>query len=236
MIPALKGIVALGPHKHRDSRKRADADYDSATKNIGRLMRVSYVGKVSDSKVQRAATDAALATSSQQKEELRKQANETFGVDPFIHEPWLASAVSANVRQSVELIKTIPETYFGRIEASVTRGVIAGKRAEEIAQDLKNHFLDAGADEFVKMEARAGLIARDQVNKFFGNLAKLRQEDLGVKAYIWRTSLDERVRPSHAAREGKRFSWDNPPEDGHPGQPINCRCVADPVLEELSTE
>jgi len=47
---------------------------------------------------------------------------------------------------------------------------------------------------------------------------------------VWRGILDARERPEHVAREGKEFSWKNPPDDGHPGEPINCRCTAEPVL------
>lgn len=45
--------------------------------------------------------------------------------------------------------------------------------------------------------------------------------------YIWRTEEDDRVRSSHAQREGQIFAWDEPPEGGHPGEDYNCRCVAE---------
>jgi len=48
------------------------------------------------------------------------------------------------------------------------------------------------------------------------------------KYYVWRTVGDNRVRSSHAQREGEVFAWDNPPEGGHPGQDYNCRCRAEP--------
>jgi len=47
--------------------------------------------------------------------------------------------------------------------------------------------------------------------------------------YIWRTVGDEKVRGSHAARNGKVFQWAKPPEGGHPGEDHNCRCWAEPV-------
>ncbi|MBD3661803.1 MAG: minor capsid protein, partial [Arenibacter algicola] len=47
--------------------------------------------------------------------------------------------------------------------------------------------------------------------------------------YIWRTRGDGKVRSSHADRDGKVFSWDDPPEGGHPGEAPNCRCRAEPV-------
>jgi hypothetical protein len=46
--------------------------------------------------------------------------------------------------------------------------------------------------------------------------------------YIWRTAGDDKVRASHAANDGKIIAWDNPPTTGHPGEDINCRCVAEP--------
>lgn len=45
--------------------------------------------------------------------------------------------------------------------------------------------------------------------------------------YIWRTRRDSKVRSSHAANDGKIFSWDNPPSTGHPGVGYGCRCRAE---------
>ncbi len=45
--------------------------------------------------------------------------------------------------------------------------------------------------------------------------------------YIWRTVGDEKVRGNHAQREARIFSWDNPPDGGHPGEDYNCRCWAE---------
>lgn len=47
--------------------------------------------------------------------------------------------------------------------------------------------------------------------------------------YIWRTQRDGDVRPSHAANEGRIFSWNNPPPTGHPGEDYGCRCYAEPI-------
>lgn len=46
--------------------------------------------------------------------------------------------------------------------------------------------------------------------------------------YTWRTAHDERVRPAHAANEGRVFAWSDPPPTGHPGHDPNCRCTAEP--------
>jgi hypothetical protein len=51
--------------------------------------------------------------------------------------------------------------------------------------------------------------------------------------YIWRTWDDDKVRPEHAANNGKIFAWDNPPPTGNPGETFGCRCWAEPYGAEL---
>jgi len=64
---------------------------------------------------------------------------------------------------------------------------------------------------------------------FAGLINQLRQEDLGIERYIWRSQDDARVRASHAEYDDHVFRWDEPPEGGHPGQAHNCRCYAEPI-------
>lgn len=49
-----------------------------------------------------------------------------------------------------------------------------------------------------------------------------------TERYIWRTREDEKVRASHAANDGRIFSWDDPPLTGNPGDEYGCRCWAEP--------
>ena len=54
-----------------------------------------------------------------------------------------------------------------------------------------------------------------------------------MQQYQWLTSQDERVRPSHVANSGGLFDWASPPPDtGHPGEDILCRCNAVAVLTQ----
>jgi SPP1 gp7 family putative phage head morphogenesis protein len=64
---------------------------------------------------------------------------------------------------------------------------------------------------------------------FAGLINQLRQQDLGIETYIWRSRDDAKVRDRHAANDDRLFRWDTPPEGGHPGQAHNCRCHAEPV-------
>lgn len=70
------------------------------------------------------------------------------------------------------------------------------------------------------------------LNSVIGDVSQDAQSLHGMGEYIWRTAGDGKVRSSHADRDGKTYSWDNPPEGGHPGEAPNCRCTAEDVEQD----
>lgn len=157
--------------------------------------------------------------------------------------------------RNFELIRSLTDTYIQKVNDLVTDGVRNGTRWEDLAPQIK-------ALEQRLSVTRARLIARDQVSKLNGELARRRQMDAGVEEYTWSTSGDERVRgnplgpyakaiPSHYLMDGKVCRWDNPSvynlngewvprtskmSPAHPSQEIQCRCVGLPRMEELWQE
>ena len=77
---------------------------------------------------------------------------------------------------------------------------------------------------------RADKIAHNEIGNIDGRMCKQRQRANGITHYQWRTVRDERVRPWHEEREGKIFSWDKPPFDGHPREAPFCRCEPAPCI------
>jgi uncharacterized protein with gpF-like domain len=71
---------------------------------------------------------------------------------------------------------------------------------------------------------------------FAGLINQLRQQDLGIERYIWRSHDDTKVRDSHADFDDQVFRWDEAPAGGHPGQAHNCRCYAEPVRPDASDD
>lgn len=174
----------------------------------------------------------AKAVSEFQKRQLARQLGQELGiaVDRGIND-----RIRRFVGENVSLIKSQPQAIFDDVEKNIINGMRAGLRHEEIADNLIER---AGVS-----ESRAALIARDQVLKFNGELNQVRQKNLGISKYVWNTVGDERVREEHAARDGQIFSWDDPPGDpsdpadaGHPGDSINCRCFAEPILPDEESE
>lgn len=149
-----------------------------------------------------------------------------YGVDIFPREPSLLDALTNWESQNIGLIRSIPEQSLERMHGKIVNAVRTGRANREIVAELQR--------EFDISRNRAELIARDQVGKLNGQLTQERQTSIGVGEYRWRGSLDERERDEHVAREGKTFKWSEPPWDGHPGEPIQCRCTAEAVLPLLA--
>ena len=167
-----------------------------------------------------------------QREEFATMVQEAAGIQlGSILDRKMGARVGAATAQNVSLIKSIPQKYFDEVEKLTVSSLAAGRRHEEIAKDIEERFDVA--------KSSAKLVARDQTLSFYGEVNKARQEALGVERYIWRTVNDERVRSVHAEFDGNVYSWDDPPGDGspqegtHPATAINCRCYAEPVLDDL---
>lgn len=135
----------------------------------------------------------------------------------------IQAAVAEATAANIGLIMSIPTQYLEKVGNSVMDNFIDGTRWEDLAKAIEQ----VGD----VTESRAKLIARDQTSKMNGAFNEVRQTSLGIDKYIWQTSGDERVREDHAANDGQVFSWDNPPATGHPGEDIQCRCVAVPYFD-----
>jgi SPP1 gp7 family putative phage head morphogenesis protein len=148
-----------------------------------------------------------------------------YGVDIFKAEPWLNEVLRAWEAENIKLIKSIPKQALDRMHGRIVAAVRSGTPTAKLTEWIR--------DEYGVTRNRADLIARDQVGKLNGQLTEERQTGIGVEEYKWRGSLDERERDEHVEREGQTFSWKEPPSDGNPGEPIQCRCWAEPVLPLL---
>ncbi len=101
------------------------------------------------------------------------------------------------------------------------------------AHDAIKKGLDVGAELgrlAAKAKRRMAVLARRHVLRLGGRVNKIVQRTVGIKRYTWRTVGDNRVRPEHVKREGRIFSWSDPPSGGHPGEDWMCRCWAVPVM------
>lgn len=131
--------------------------------------------------------------------------------------------------RNIALIKNLGTEQSQQLEQLLSNVSSFAVRHEELAPEIQK-VLDVG-------DSRAQLIARDQILKINSQAQQLSQTSAGIEEYTWRTSEDERVRDSHQELDGTVHGWDDPPivdgEAVHPGEAIQCRCVAIPRIPLL---
>lgn len=158
------------------------------------------------------------------RDEWRAQLKSALGID-LTADPDLAPLVDRFRRRQTTLITSLAKDKVERV-ATVLRDAGSDTRVEQVQARIVEQ---TGAT-----ESRAALIARTETVTFNSQLTQARHESAGITEFEVSTSRDERVRPSHAALEGRRFSYADPPiVDGEawiPGQTFNCRCTCIPVL------
>ena len=143
----------------------------------------------------------------------------------YLSDLYVAPLLERAIEENVALIRTIGPRYHQAIKDEVLRITATGVGDREaLAQSLTRAYNTTGYN--------LRRLTRDQTSKVIGSLSKIRQEEVGIRRYQWSTSKDERVRQSHRDNEGQIFSWNDPPAGtGHPGNDVQCRCVAVPVLD-----
>lgn len=224
LIPLLKSL---------ESNYATDGYADQISQLIGRLS-LKY-SNITFQYGKSAAEKMVKSVSGKNQKAFNKLVNKAVGVDlsTILVDEGLNDFLDAQINKNTTLIKSIPDEYFKSIETVVMNGTVNGLRWEQIAREIGG--IKDISSVNGKLQNRIKLIARNETSNINASINKRRQEKLGIESFKWVTSKDERVRDSHAKLDGKVFDWDNPPiVDGvptTPGRPINCRCVAVPVIK-----
>ena len=148
-------------------------------------------------------------------------------------------AMEVTSLETASLIRTIPSLYIGKVANAVFRDFKGEEFPEKrtLAEEIK-HIGNVSTK-------RAEFIATDQIAKMNSMFVERQSKALGSESYVWKARMDLRtvgnpvglypkgnaMHNDHYHRDGEVFSWDNPPPDGHPGRPINCRCEAMPLID-----
>lgn len=144
----------------------------------------------------------------------------------------LKEAVTASIAENVTLIKSIPQQYHTQIEGAVMRSIQPGGNG---LQDVRA----AVTERLGITKRRADMIATDQVRKATTSANSARAKALGIRKFQWlHSGGGAEPRKLHQELDGMTFSYDDLPvidertgERGLPGQLINCRCVAIPIVD-----
>jgi SPP1 gp7 family putative phage head morphogenesis protein len=239
LYPALPALV-MEANNTKPVVDRADDYSDNLTQLIQSLS-VSIDKNNPIPSIPTMTLDIGQKTSKWNQAQWQKTMKQVTGVNTAQYEPWLQSQLKSFSGENVSLIKSLKDQNLTSIEGMTQRALRSGQRHEEIARQIEA--------QYETTRNRAKLIARDQVSKLNGQLTQLRQNDIGINEYIWRTSGDERVRSNHKVMDGKKCRWDDPTVfwngaawvsrktisgiELHPGGDYQCRCWAEPVFDSI---
>jgi SPP1 gp7 family putative phage head morphogenesis protein len=215
----------------RGDALHTDAGQGKRIRELVNQARDKLRAQVHPNEIDRLAQQFATQTSTYQRVQLNRQTQAALGVDVFHNDQGLAQRFESFAAENVALITDLPERIAANVEKVTTR-VLAATETATLNGDLAEQL----NKEFGFGERRSEIIARDQIGKLYGQVNATRQQDLGITKFVWRTSEDERVRPEHEALDGQTFSYDDPPDEGLPGEPILCRCSAEPVFDDILGE
>ena len=210
---------------HDSSVRRYDADEGKKIKEAAERAKARLKESISTSRLEKIAEKIGRQTSDYQKGQLTKSIKAAVGVELPSRDSKTGTLLEGFVQENVSLISGIPDRVVDEVATSITRAVRRGSNPNDLAKELSKKF---GYE-----ENRAKRIAQDQIKTLYAQVNIVRQKELGLNSFFWRTMQDERVRPEHAEREGKKYSYDDPPEGELPGEAINCRCYPDPDFSSI---
>jgi SPP1 gp7 family putative phage head morphogenesis protein len=158
----------------------------------------------------------------------RRDVDRVLGVDlaAVVRDEDLEAYLDAAATRNTNLIESLSQRQVARVKQIMLDAITRGQSV----QDTRKLMVDS----FGIADSHAQLIARDQTAKLTSDLNRIRHTQAGIERYTWRTSLDERVRPRHRALEGNVYEYGEATgaESGlPPGQPIQCRCIAQAIVD-----
>jgi len=221
----LPAIVAARDQALKADALRADAGYGDLLGLAIDGIRIRVAARISEQAAAEVSESFARRVAEFNRTQVDRHFTAVLGIPVLRQERWLEEKLSAFVTGNVSLIKDITDKGIADLSSMLMARVEAGDSNRTIAAAVQERLGVTGR--------RARFIARDQVAKLNGKLTELRQKEAGVEEYIWRAVKDGATRASHLQNDGKRFRWDSPPATGHPGEDYQCRCTAEPVLEEF---
>lgn len=161
-------------------------------------------------------------------------ANGNVGIVPQFTEA-MRQQLTAELTTNVDLgIRGWAAQRIPELRRRVEENVFLGMRTDRLARIIES--------EFGVGKRKAAFLADQETGLLMAKYRKARYQDVGVQEYIWQTSNDVRVRPDHAALNGKRFNFNAPPitdratgRRNNPGEDYRCRCVPRAILNLIPT-
>lgn len=198
--------------------------------------KTNYLEKIGDFLARRMVTQLRVHNARSWREAARKSSR---GREIYLAlQEELRGPVGIRVQQIIgenaKLISSVPSKVAESLVTEIANYEQQGLRPETIAKHLR-----ARVPQLTR--SRVALIARTETGKAASAITEARSLDIGIPAYLWDTSQDQRVRKSHQLMQDVIVFWNDPPapeqlahldSEGHyhAGNIYNCRCGALPIV------
>lgn len=133
-----------------------------------------------------------------------------------------------NYNRNLDVLKNgeVPKSTLNALKQDIANNR-ASQEIKDIVKSIENGtYTNADVDKLQKwLTKRNENLARNETGNLYAQECKDLMIENGIEHFVWHTMKDDRVRESHAEREGLVFSIN----DELPGEDFNCRCWAEPI-------
>nr|DAI08856.1 MAG TPA: Minor capsid component [Caudoviricetes sp.] len=133
-----------------------------------------------------------------------------------------------NYNRNLDVLKNgeVPKSTLNALKQDIANNR-ASKEIKDIVKSIENGtYTQNDINNLQKwLTKRNENLARNETGNLYAQEVKDLMIENGIEHFVWHTMKDDRVRESHAEREGLVFSIN----DELPGEDFNCRCWAKPI-------
>jgi len=227
----------LGELQASTADKFADAqagNFAAILLRLSRQVQKKLLKQFPDKRIEAMTSKMLGKLDSRSKQEFYARVAKATGIDvtALIAKEGLKSTTNALMLETAQWIKTLRDETFQTFTNNTLFAMSQGDSLSSVVDQF---------DDIVKnRKNHAKFLARNQVQNYNSITTKVRAQNLGITKAVWETAGDERVRPSHAARDGKEFDLAEglySSTDGVsllPGADYNCRCGYRLVIPETA--
>lgn len=133
-----------------------------------------------------------------------------------------------NYNRNLDVLKNgeVPKSTLNALKQDIANNR-ASQEIKDIVKSIENGtYTQNDINNLQKwLTKRNENLARNETGNLYAQECKDLMIENGIEHFVWHTMKDDRVRESHAEREGLVFSIN----DELPGEDFNCRCWAKPI-------
>lgn len=229
----------LGQIQVRTVEKFADAQTGNFAAILLRLSKAaqkSILKQFGDDRIDTISQAVLAKLDKKSKEEFYKRVAAKTGINltDLIAKEGMKATTNALMTETAQWIKTLRDDTFQKFTNNTLFAMSQGESLDTIVSQFD--------DVVSERKNHAKFLARNQVQNYNSITTKIRAQNLGITKAIWETAGDERVRPSHADREGKEFDLAEGLYSSYddlyllPGTDYNCRCTYTMIIPETVEE